>query len=1012
MSGSRKLDSLLLQVAGEEPSDEEEEDAAAGVKTISSKKKKTKKNNKSSSNTKGNTNNNENRMLELWEPIYKTFKRLRGIAHVNMYLYQLIPIPECSYDMVDALLTQAQLQMPSNTTTSSTANTTTQSLLGPRLAPLISLIWTTVLTGEELYKGYSPYSPNFTGAVPLLPEWKRVFQQAFLQHQQQEGENDTTPSTSTTPIDIPNVALVVQALQKTARIVRAMARPMVAPLPSSSSSSPKSSRARGRRAAVKISHRHDASRVVTYTDDPAMPLLHFLTWNQLPPTILYLAALVFPQQVRTRDAWGNLPIHYANLSAVEWNKWWKGGGGGGGGGDYSKNVPQSPQRDQMASPLLDYSDLLILQQEPIVAKTPTNNKPQEQPPESTEGASSQNKATTTTGTPAATRTFGGENQEAAVPKGSATSPTVAVAAAVAAAAAARPILATTTTTTTSTSTTRTFAHHQLWVTKKKPPTRRLGNVAQSILEQRGFTDSDSDDDDDSDSDSDDEDALKRPYYPYAGNSSIFSSPRPRTTTKRTTSTTTTPPPPSFPQGATLARILQHETAVPLLLALYPRGAAKPCRAGRLPLQSYLLSFLDFRRQHIGKNTKQQQPLTIYYPPTPYGNNNNNNGNNTSRNQPDPNFQAWRFVQQDVQQLLTLYPPAIAAVDPQLGCEAVLLPPMALTARILATLEKENEKEQQQQKQGDRGNNNTENPTNNPNPNGGPPPAPPPGLVDPALYQHVGQDGLLVEDDDYEDDQEEDDDQTSNWRNSHYARRHFFLYGHFPPGDPYHARDPSSLLSSSMALGSSSSTTSTRDPVFDLAMVSLTYQLLKSRPQALNKRGASDGKEEEDDDSALWNLRERHLHRRWKQKVAALERVQTENEQLEARLAQLVLLEQQTKKKQPQQRRVVDSNEAEAEDGDDKQDHQDVPPASSTPDSGGKGPSKKRRGKKEKAPHEPASSPSSLRGKPRSTKRKHPLLEEESPAPTTTPASSSAKHKRAKRVHVVVTSKRKLVQARK
>jgi len=124
-------------------------------------------------------------------------------------------------------------------------------------------------------------------------EWQETFLAAY-QNWDKVGDE----------IRVPNIEKVVEALSKTALIVRALPRPMNAamvPTP------------------CKVS-KHGNSKV-RITQNPIMPTHHFLVFQNLPPIIMYLAALVYPEQLGQRGPWGNLPLHYANLSATEWTTW-------------------------------------------------------------------------------------------------------------------------------------------------------------------------------------------------------------------------------------------------------------------------------------------------------------------------------------------------------------------------------------------------------------------------------------------------------------------------------------------------------------------------------------------------------------------------------------------------------------------------------------------------------------------------------------------------------------------
>lgn len=211
-----------------------------------------------------------------WEQVVRIFRRLRSIKHIHMYMCRMVP--ECSVEIVDALMDL----------------TRTKGYHEPHhLAQLISLIWTRILTGKDILFNLLTLEEGIRCDHEVLGEWKETFLTAYKNWEKVGDE-----------IRVPNIENVVEALSKTALIVRALPRPMNAAVVPT---------------ACKVSKQGNSK--VRITQIPSMPIVHFFVFQNLPPIIVYLAALVYPEQLGQRDAWGNVPLHYANLSAKEWTNW-------------------------------------------------------------------------------------------------------------------------------------------------------------------------------------------------------------------------------------------------------------------------------------------------------------------------------------------------------------------------------------------------------------------------------------------------------------------------------------------------------------------------------------------------------------------------------------------------------------------------------------------------------------------------------------------------------------------
>lgn len=390
-----------------------------------------------------------------WDQVLRILRRLRGIKHIHMYMCRIVP--ECSLNVVSALMDHTR---------------TKRYHTSGHLAQLISLIWTWILTGEDIHSNFWTTEDEITADHEMLLEWKETFLAAY-KNWDKVGDG----------IRVPNIEKVVEALSKTALIVRALPRPMNAAIVPTT---------------CKIS-KHGNSKV-RITQNPTMPIVHFFVFQNLPPILIYIAALVYPEQLGQRDPWGNIPLHYANLSATEWTTW------------RPKFIPFTlePFTWQSASPLINLNLRGLLKQNLDDSKDALQSDD--------------------TGSIFSART---DNE--------------------------------------------------------------CGRMASSV--------SGHDNHDNASSNS-------------------------------------------------LIQHLVHETAVHLLVTLRTQSIQTKCHAGRIPLQTYLLSLLDYRRQE-----SQKYHTLPYHPGT-----------------------TWHFIQNDVELYLQHYPASVRVKDPQLQCLPFLYPTIALGSR--------------------------------------------------------------------------------------------------------------------------------------------------------------------------------------------------------------------------------------------------------------------------------------------------------------------------------------------
>lgn len=396
-----------------------------------------------------------------WEQVVRIFRRLQGMKHVHMYMCRIVT--EGPEDVVDALMDHTR---------------TRGYHTSGHLVQLISLIWTRILTGKEIFDDLGAFEDGIlVDHHEMLPEWQETFLAAY-QNWDKVGDE----------IRVPNIEKVVEALSKTAVVVRALPRPMNAAIVPTR---------------CKVS-KHGNSKV-RITQNPIMPIVHFLVFQNLPPIIIYIAALVYPEQLGQRDPWGNLPLHYANLSATEWTTW------------RPRFIPFSLHLSpfQSAAPLISLRGLT--QQN---SQTEENNV---------------------------------ENDDYS-------------------------------------STSSTSSHETHKLEKSTTP-------ASNAVDQ------------------DEHDGA-------------------------------------CASANSLIEHLVHETAVPLLVTLNPQSIHSKCHAGRIPLQTYLLSLLDYRRQE-----SQKYHILPHHPGT-----------------------TWHFIQEDMELYLQHFPASVRLKDPQLHCLPFLYPALALGSR--------------------------------------------------------------------------------------------------------------------------------------------------------------------------------------------------------------------------------------------------------------------------------------------------------------------------------------------
>jgi hypothetical protein len=251
-----------------------------------------------------------------WNEIRKAFLRLRSAAHQHGYFCRLIP--HCSPAFVDHLLNRLERKghygNRSDEKNGGADNET-------RLPQLIASVWTSIL-GEDVSSDPANTPQQWTSAMgdrgmanksrprSIKPEWKILLTTARdywneYRNGHIEGHGRNHRGGGAHEFMIPDRDQVLEALSKTARIVRCQARPMQAP-------------PLGSIRQVRLKW----GGVGELLEAPTLPLLHYFVYNHLPPLIVYIAALIAPNQLSQRDAWGNLPLHYANLSAYSASQWW------------------------------------------------------------------------------------------------------------------------------------------------------------------------------------------------------------------------------------------------------------------------------------------------------------------------------------------------------------------------------------------------------------------------------------------------------------------------------------------------------------------------------------------------------------------------------------------------------------------------------------------------------------------------------------------------------------------
>ena len=726
-----------------------------------------------------------------WETILKIERRLKSVSHVHQYHIRMIARLDCPIDVVQALLDHATAKVQGFCRPGS------QVPQSQYLAPLVAHLWTRVLTGRRDHEdfdasqergglagmgvgvGFLTSSHRGGGATtessyssyPLLPEWKTLFQNVLVPSQAPQAPQ--SPPSNELLDKIPCLEQVVQALEKTATIVRYLARPMQAPKwKRSRTTSTSTTNSSLYQSWVRSHHQYQ-----TCLDDPTLPLVHFLVYNQLPPIIVLIAACVYPHQVSQRDAWGNLPLHYANCSASAWNPWWdatisnatdaSGSTGSTGATNYTATTPAAATAS--TTDFVDEEEQHEAQHAMLLWRNPNPS------------------ANPYLDWMALTK----KDADASLSASAAPKSAIGVA--------VKP-------------TAKESNYNLNKEDENESENRRRQITGRGNGRQRGSVADASDDGDHSKKPA----AVCTAGTPLASQSTTTheqhiqdSSMGPQETKKQPTSTI-----------VSLPDLLLHETSVPLLTTLYPAAVRCPCPEGRLPLQSYLLSLLDFRRDY--------DPSQVYR----YGKN-------------------WKFVHQDVQTLLRLFPASIRYIDPQLHCVTVLIPSLAQWARQQAVLAAEIAAKDTATLTPEPHETRPENQRARSGAAAAPLPQQPP-LRPQHDHNHadVDVDGILVRDDDTWHHDEDNDDQNTNGR-----------------------------LSASGSLNSSINQR-TSDEIFDLTITSVTYELIRARPQVLSlaTKGVPD--------SAMWNLYETQLYRRWKRRQEQIRELNLETNALQEQLEML------------------------------------------------------------------------------------------------------------------------------
>lgn len=390
-----------------------------------------------------------------WDQVFRIFRRLRGIKHIHRYMCRIAP--KCSLALLDTLMD----------------HTSTKEYHSPNhLARMICLIWTRILTGND--SCHHEYLGEFSmgkDGEQIRQEWKTLLRQAHENWEEVDNK-----------VRVPDIEQVVEALSKTARIVRSLPRPM---------------NATPRAKMIKVSRQNNSK--VRITDDPTMPLLHFFVFQNLPPIIIFIAATVYPEQLGQRDAWGNLPIHYANLSATEWTNWW------------SKPILNTDGMSSVPSAFPDININALMEEDTM------------------------------------------KSLETVVPQKSRFN----------------------------------------WKTRLS-----IEHLEESTSED---------------------------CQQVATNNSSF---------------------------ILSMKNLLHETSFPLLASIYPKGVRQRCQAGRLPLQTYLLSLLDYRRRFSNGWFWEAKDIGT----------------------------SWHFIEEDLEQFLAIYPESVSILDPELECLPVQIPSLACWCR--------------------------------------------------------------------------------------------------------------------------------------------------------------------------------------------------------------------------------------------------------------------------------------------------------------------------------------------